>query len=151
MVSGMRHLKNSPEHVIAAQEAAQAVEAVFAARDSHKLTWAQIRNEHGGSGNDGGVFKDGEMSLRKGGPDGLVNTADDLNTIESMTLPGHDNLMGTSDDRTVVLSGFRREIRIRDVAGEGGQLRSVVVTISYPSGSGGTQTYTLTTYISAYA
>ncbi|MGC4085047.1 MAG: prepilin-type N-terminal cleavage/methylation domain-containing protein [Vicinamibacterales bacterium] len=36
MASGMKHLSNSPQHVIAAQEAAQAVEAVFAARDSHK-------------------------------------------------------------------------------------------------------------------
>ncbi|MGC4085048.1 MAG: hypothetical protein QM736_23760 [Vicinamibacterales bacterium] len=79
-----------------------------------------------------------------------MNTADDPNTIESIVLPGRDGVIGTTDDKTVVLSGFTREIKIRDIAGESGQLRSIVVTIKYPSGSG-TQTYTLTTYISAYA
>ncbi len=150
MAAGMRHLGNSPQHVIAAQEAAQAVESVFAARDSHKIPWSAIRNEHGASGSDGGVFKDGAHDLYPGGPDGLVNTADDPATVETIPMPGPDGTFGTADDRAVVLTGFRREIEIRDVPGGGGQLRSIVVTISYPSGTG-TQTYTLTTYISAYA
>ncbi len=150
MAAGMKHLSNSPQHVIASQEAAQAVEAVFAARDSHKVTWSAIRNENGGSGSDGGLFIDGPQSLFQGGPDGLVNTADDLTTIETIQFPGPDGALGTGDDRTMVLTGFTREIEIRDVSGSGGQLRSVTVTITYPSGAG-TQTYTLTTYISAYA
>jgi hypothetical protein len=149
MAGGMRHLSNSPSHVIAAQEAAQAVEAVFAARDSHKLTWARIRNVNG-AGGDGGVFLDGAQALHKGGPDGLVNTGDDLQALETITLPGPDGVLNTPDDRTVNLDGFTRDIHIRDVPNEGGQLRSIVVTIEYPSGTG-RQTYTLTTFISPYA
>lgn len=150
MASGMRHLSNSPQHVIAAQEAAQAVEAVFAARDSHKISWAQIRNVHGGSGSDGGVFLDGAKLLYQGGTDGLVNTADDPSVLEVINLPGPDNLLGTADDRTVSLDGFDREISIRDISGSGGQLRSIVVTVTYQSGTG-RQSYVLRTYISPYA
>ena len=59
------------------QKAAQAIEAVFGARDSHKVTWAQIRNVNGASGSDGGIFLDGPQPLPQAGPDGLVNTGDD--------------------------------------------------------------------------
>jgi prepilin-type N-terminal cleavage/methylation domain-containing protein len=149
MAAGMRQLNTSPSEVIAAQKAAQAVEAVYAARDSHKLTWAQIRNVEGENGNDNGVFLDGAQPLHTEGPDGLVNTADDSSAIENTDLPGPDGLLGTSDDRHLILDNFTREITIRDVAGEGGQLRSVTVTIAYMVGST-RQTYTLTTFISAY-
>ena len=150
MAAGMRQLGSSPSHVIAAQKAAQAVEAVFAARDSHKLTWDRIRNVNGATGGDGGVFLDGEQPLKLAGSDGLVNTDDDSADVESTVLPGPDGALGTFDDRHIILDGFTREIIIRDVPNEGGQLRSVTVHISYPSGTS-RQTYTLTTYISAYA
>lgn len=150
MAAGLRHLSGAPSHVIAAQKAAQAVEAVFAARDSHKLTWAQIRNVDGASGDDNGVFVDGPQVLSLAGTDGLVNTADDSTSIETTDLPGPDGLLGTSDDKRIVLDAFTREIVIREVDGGGGQLRSITVTITYPTGPT-RQTYTLTTYISAYA
>ncbi len=150
MAAGMQQLNTSPSEVIAAQKAAQAIEAVYAARDSHKLTWAQIRNVHGESGSDNGIFLDGEQPLHTEGPDGLVNTADDASAIETSVLPGPDGALGTDDDRHLALDNFTREIRIRDVSGEGGQLRSVTVTIVYTNGSN-RQTYTLTTFISAYA
>jgi Tfp pilus assembly protein PilV len=150
MTTGMQQLSTSPSDVIVTQKAAQAVEAVFAARDSHKLTWDQIQNVQGASGTDGGVFVDGPLPLNLSGADGLVNTADDPSTIESNTLPGIDQVSGTSDDRTVELAGFTREIKIRDVAGENGQLREITVTITY-TGAGRERTYTLTSFISAYA
>jgi type II secretory pathway pseudopilin PulG len=150
MVAGLGQLNGSPSTVIAAQKAAQAVEAVFAARDSHALTWEQVRNVHGDSGNDGGVFLDGSRPLTLAGSDGLVNTADDPDPTETMLLPGPDNQIGTADDRTIVLDGFTREIAIRDVPGQSGNLRSITVTITFPSGARH-ETYTLTTYISAYA
>ena len=78
------------------------------------------------------------------------NTGDDASAIETTRFPGPDGLLGTSDDRQVALDGFTREILIRDVPNEGGQLRSIVVTISYRAGSM-PQTYTLVTYISSYA
>ncbi len=134
LAAGMQNLSSSPSDVIVTQKAAQAVEAAFAARDSHKLTWSQIRNV-----SDGGVFLDGPKPLTTPGSDGLVNTADDGPT-ETMALPSG----------TVALDGYTREIAIEDVANENGQLRSVIVTITYQSGPT-KRTYTLTTFISAYA
>ena len=123
---------------------------MFAARDSHKLTWAQIQNVQGESGNDNGVFLDHAQPLKLSGSDGLVNTADDPATIETIPMPGADKILGTADDRNLELTGFTREITIRDVEGESGQLRSVVVTVTYQNGPTH-RSYTLTTYISAYS
>ena len=103
----------------------------------------------GASGADGGVFLDGPRALTLPGPDGLVGTADDT-TTETMTFPGKDQLIGTADDLTTTLSAFTRELSIRDVANENGQLRSVTVTITYQNGPT-RRTYTLTTLISAYS
>lgn len=150
MAGGLRQLNSSPSSVIAAQKAAQAVEAVFAARDSHMVAWEQVRNVYGGSGNDGGIFLDGTQPLTLPGSDGLVNTADDPDATETMVLAGPDNEVGTDDDRIVSLDGFQREIVIRDVPGGDGRLRSVTVTVTYRSGATH-EVYTLTTYISAYA
>jgi prepilin-type N-terminal cleavage/methylation domain-containing protein len=146
LTSGMQRLAGSPAQVIATQKAAEAVESVFSARDSHILTWAQICNVHGASGSDGGVFLDGPQPLRLPGPDGLVNTADD-GALETVTNPGPDGLIGTADDQVVPLSGYTREIKIRDV--ETG-LRIITVTVTYQDGNV-TRSYVLTTYISDYA
>ena len=78
---------------------------MFAARDSHKLTWAQIRNVQGASGSDNGVFLDGPQPLRTAGADGVVNTADD-GPVETMTYPGPDQRIGTADDTVVTLSAL---------------------------------------------
>ena len=148
--SGMQYLGSSPSDVVVTQKAAQAIEAVYSARDSHKLTWAQIRNVNGASGSDGGIFVDGPQPLHLAGLDGLVNTSDDSSQIETITLPGSDQQLDTADDRTVVLSGYTREIKIRDVSSENGQLRSIAVTVTYQSGSM-KRTYTLSTFISVYS
>jgi prepilin-type N-terminal cleavage/methylation domain-containing protein len=149
LTTGMRHLSSSPADVIMTQKAQQAIEAVFSARDSHRLTWAQIRNVHGVS-NDNGIFLDGPQPLHTPGADGLVNTADDDMAIETMILPGRDQLIGTSDDTSVALTAYTREIAIRDVANENGELRSITVTVTFLSGPT-SRTYTLTTFISAYS
>ena len=148
--AGMQNLSTSPADVIVTQKAAEAVEAVFAARDSKKLRWSQIRNVAGASGNDGGVFVDEETALTTAGADGLVNTADDPPNVESHLEPGPDRQLRTDDDRTVPLAGFTRQIRIRDLPNANGQLREIVVTIKY-TGSGQPRTYTLTSFISTYA
>jgi hypothetical protein len=158
LTQGMEKLVSSPGDVVATQKAAEAIEAVFSARDNHKLTWSQIRNRYGYSGSDGGVFYDGPLSLKVAGADGLVNTSDD-GAIETSILPGPDQLLGTSDDTTVTLTGYTREIQVRDVANEPLNcgtvtvpctLRSIKVIITFRSGSVN-RTYTLTTYISNYA
>lgn len=132
LAAGMKNLSTSPSNVIVAQKATEAIETVFAARDSHRLTWAKINNVA-----NGGVFLDGAQSLKIAGPDGLVNTADDP-SIETIVLPG----------RTVTLTGYTREILIEDVPGENGQLRKITVTIRY---SGQILPYILRTFISTYA
>jgi hypothetical protein len=151
LATGMQNLSSSPSDVVTTQKAAEAMEAVFSARQSGKLTWTQIKNVAGASGSDGGVFLDGPQPLNYAGNDGLVNTADDAAAgLETVRLPGKDQQLNTSDDQLIPLSSFTREVMIRDVPGENGQLRSIVVTIKYWSGPT-TRTYTLTTYISAYS
>ena len=151
LATGMRNLSSSPADVVTTQKAAEAMEAVFSARQSGKLTWSQIKNVNGASGADGGIFVDGPKPLYLAGADGLVNTADDVAAgIETVRLPGKDQFLNTADDQVTPLVSFTREIMIRDVAGENGQLRSIVVTIKYQNGNT-LRTYTLTTYISSYS
>jgi type II secretory pathway pseudopilin PulG len=154
LATGMQHLSSSPADVIVAQKAAQTIEAVFSARDSGKVTWPHVRNVRGASGNDGGIFLDGPQSIHKAGPDGLVNTGDDEIALETTSSPGRDQRFQTADDETAPLSQYTREISIRDVANQNGQLngqvRKVTVTMTYKSGPT-TKTYTLVTFISAYS
>jgi type II secretory pathway pseudopilin PulG len=162
LASGMQNLSSSPADVITTQKASEAMEAVFSARQSGKLTWSQIKNVNGASGYDGGIFLDGPQPLNLTGADGLVNTADDTVAVgpsvcpvqcwglETMRLPGKDQLLNTADDQLVPLTTFTREILIRDVPSENGQLRSIIVTVKYKNGTT-TRTYTLTTYISSYS
>ena len=151
LATGMQNLSSSPADVVTTQKAAEAIEAVFSARQSGKLTWAQLKNVTGASGTDNGIFLDGARSLYYPGADGLVNTADDATAgLEKVRLPGLDQVLNTADDQVMPLDSFTREIRIRDIAAENGQLRSVVVTVTYRNGPT-TRTYTLTTYISSYS
>ncbi len=146
LASGMQNLSSSPMDVVTTQKASEAMEAVFSARQSGKLTWTQINNV-----SNGGVFLDGAQPLNKAGLDGLVNTADDAAAgIETVTLPGADHNLNTADDQITSLTAFTRQIQIQDVANENAQLRSIVVTIRYRNGPT-TRTYTLTTYISSYS
>jgi hypothetical protein len=141
--SGMQKASSSPGDLIATQKAAEAVESVFAARDTHKLTWAQIRNVAGETAADGGVFEDGKKQLRDPGPDGLVNTIDD-GAIEKLRYPGRDRLMRTVDDTFMELGTFWRQIAITRVRDD---LRIITVTVTYQAG-GQSRVYKLTTYIS---
>jgi prepilin-type N-terminal cleavage/methylation domain-containing protein len=156
LTSGLNLVQSSPFDLIATQKAAEAVESVFSGRDSHVLTWAQIRNVLGVSGTDGGVFIDGPLPVKLSGADGLFNTADDAaQPIETMVFPGPDQLMNTADDITVSLAGMTRTVTIRDVPGEidvNGvcDLRSITVIVTYQAGTM-TRTYTLVTYISNYS
>ena len=143
---GMAHMATSSANLIAREKAREAVESVHTARDTRTITWAQIRNV-----SDGGVFVNGAQTVKKPGPDGLVNTADDT-TVEELVQPGPDGLLGTSDDLHVPLSNFTRQVVISDVLDQTNavnpSLRQITVTISYSVGPV-SRTYTLTTYISS--
>jgi hypothetical protein len=122
---GLQSTATSPNELLATQKAAEAIESVFSARDSRTLTWAQVRNT-----SDGGVFLGGARDMNLAGTDGLLNTGDTGETLES------DNL-----------ERFTREIRISDLSAD---LRTITVTIRYPAGSS-YRTYVLTAYISTFA
>jgi len=138
---GMQRTVSSPNELIATQKAAEAVESVFSARDSHLLTWSQLRNE-----DHGGVFMNGPQPLKLPGADGIVNTHDDT-LVESFDLPGPDQILGNADDVTKTLDGFTREIKIADLSED---LRSVTVTVTYNAGPQ-TRSYSITAYISTWA
>jgi Tfp pilus assembly protein PilV len=157
LASGMQTLGSSPADVIITQKAAESIEAVFSARQSGKLTWTQLKNV-----SNGGIFQDGVQPLNRAGGDGIVDTADDTTAVsaavcatvcwgvETMTLPGPDQMLNTSDDRVITMTNYQRKIEITDIAGENGQLRSIQVTIYCVNGKRSSK-YVLTTYISAYS
>jgi len=147
-LQGMRTTASSPTELVATQKAAEAIESVFSARDSHTITWNELRNT------DQGIFVKNAQPMMVAGTDGILGTADDgkvgnaTGVLESVVLPGPDqDLSKTADNKTETLRGFTREIRISDVTDD---LRLITVIIEYPAGAT-TQTYTLTTYISAIA
>ena len=122
---GLQSTATSPNELLATQKAAEAIESVFSARDTKTLTWAQVRNIA-----NGGIFLNGDRDMNLAGADGILNTGDSGETLES------DNL-----------KDFTREIRITDLNDD---LRSITITIKYPAGSS-RRTYTLTAYISRFA
>jgi hypothetical protein len=139
--AGMQRTISSPGELIATQKAAEAVESVFSARDSHTLAWGQLRNV-----SHGGIFLDGPQPIKTPGSDGVVNTADD-GAVESVVLPGPDQQLGTLDDVTKTLDGFTRQIAIADLSDD---LRSITVTVTYLAGPQ-TRSYSITAYISTWA
>ena len=141
---GIDRTTSAPSELIATQKAAEAVESVFAARDSQAVDWDELKNA-----SDDGIFLDGPQDMHLAGPDAILNTADDLQqAIESYTLPGPDqDLETTGDNEVVELTGFTREIAISEISAV---LREITVVITYQAGST-TRTYTLTALISAFA
>ncbi len=144
---GLGHLKGANLDMIAREKAAEAIESVFTARDTRTIQWSKIRNEKGATGSDGGVFKDGALPLTRPGTDGLLNTQDDGNNVESLILPGGDGELGTGDDIVQILTNFTREVEIRDLSTT---LRQLRVIIRYKVGSE-SRDYTIVTYISSWS
>src|SRR5580765_3415282 len=107
---------------IAEKQAEQAVETIFAARDSKLLAWTNIRNITGTGDPDDGVFLNGPQPLLASGPDGLYGTADDDSSQPTVVIldPGPDKILGTADDVVMPLTNMTRTIVIADVAGEPG-------------------------------
>lgn len=141
-----RRLTGSQDQLFASERAAEAAEAVFKARDTRTVTWAQIKNRNGATGTDNGIFLDGPQPIKLLGADGLANTGDD-GAVQDIVKPGLDGLLGTADDQHVPLVDFTREIEIRDITTT---LRRLRIIVRYRN-SQGPATYVLTTFISSYA
>jgi type II secretory pathway pseudopilin PulG len=136
---------------IAEKKAEQAMETIFAARDSHILQWSNIRNVTGSGGTADGVFVVGTTSLVAAGPDGLYGTADDDVTQPDVVVvsAGPDGILGTNDDVVMSLAGMQRQIVITDVPNSA-NLRQVTITITY-NVAGAASQFTLVSYISQFS
>ena len=144
---GMRSLAGSNYDILAREKAVEAIETVYSARDTKTITWAEVRNVQGETGHDGGVFLDGPHPLTIAGDDGLVNTEDDSEELEALVQPGVDEQLGTGDDIVQPLTGFTRQIEIKQLSAT---LRQLRVVIRYHVGTEARE-YVIVTYISSYA
>jgi len=136
---------------IAEKQAEEAVETIFAARDSKLLAWTNIRNVTGAGGANDGVFLVGPTPLLAAGPDGLYGTADDdpANPTVVIVNAGPDKILGTADDVVMSLTNMTRTIAIVDVVGSTG-LRQITITMTYTVGNM-TRQYTLVSYIAQFS
>jgi prepilin-type N-terminal cleavage/methylation domain-containing protein len=152
--------QNAQENLIARQKALETMESIYTARNTQQISFSQIANI-----SNGGIFTDGPTQLLSAGPDGLVNTADDVDFPasgacpagpECITLPGPDGILGTADDTAMSLSNFQRQIQINSVLEDDGvtidpNLKQITVTVSYfTGGSTVPRSYTVNALISAF-
>ncbi|MDA2925373.1 prepilin-type N-terminal cleavage/methylation domain-containing protein [Acidobacteria bacterium AH-259-L09] len=140
------------EELIAKQKSREALESIYTARDTQLITFDMIQNDPAG------VFLAGFQPLRlpnptSGGGDGLVGTADD-GAVETLTRPGPDGQLGTSDDLIRPLTNFDRQIEIDPVLMSGGDpypdLRQITITVRYTTSQGWQRSYRVASYISRY-
>ena len=151
--------QNAQLNLIAREKTLQALESVYTARNTQQISFAQIANI-----SSGGIFTNGATQLLNPGPDGLVNTADDLNYAasgpcpagpECVVLPGPDGILGTADDVGMSLANFTRAITISPVLNSDGSinpnLKQINVTVNYTSGTSSVpRIYTVDALISAF-
>jgi prepilin-type N-terminal cleavage/methylation domain-containing protein len=151
---------NAQENLIARQKTLEAMESIYTARNTTQLSFAQIANTTGG-----GIFTSGPVQLLAAGPDGLVNTTDDVNFPangpcpsgpECLVLPGPDGILGTADDKAMSLANFTREIQIGKVFETDGvtvnpNLKQVTVIVTYKTGTSTVpRVYTVNALVSAF-
>jgi type II secretory pathway pseudopilin PulG len=144
----LAYMRGSQDDFIAQQKAEEAAEAIFTAKYTNGITWAQVQNLGGGTPT--GLFLVGPQPiLQPGQIDGLVGTTSDVGQPEEYILTtGPDQKLGTADDVKLPLSEFTRSITITNVAGDV-NLRTIQIQVFYNTGRF-QRTYTLNTYISAF-
>jgi len=151
---------NAQENLIARQKTLEAMESIYTARNTQQITFGQIANVASG-----GIFTNGTTQLLSPGPDGLVNTTDDVSFPangacpagpECVVLPGPDGILGTGDDKAMSLANFTRQIQIANVLESDGvttdpNLKQVTVTVSYSTGTSTVpRSYTVNALVSAF-
>jgi hypothetical protein len=161
----MAATQTSQEDMIARQLASEAMESIFNARNSSQIQFAQIANT---TATPPGIFIANAQQLLCPGPDGILDTADDVKCltasgavcpnagVECLTEPGPDGIMGTADDVILSLFNYTRTITITPLTTGTPPtpiptLVQVTVTINYQPPNGGHQkSYVLNEYISQY-
>jgi prepilin-type N-terminal cleavage/methylation domain-containing protein len=144
----LAYMRGSQDDFIAQQKAEEAAEAIFTAKYTNGITWAQVSNNTGG--NPTGLFLVGPQPvLQPGAIDGLVGTVADSGSPEEYILsPGPDNKLGTADDVQMPLTEFTRTITISNIASDV-NLREIEIQVFYNTGRF-KRTYTMYSYISAF-
>ncbi|HXJ86502.1 MAG TPA: prepilin-type N-terminal cleavage/methylation domain-containing protein [Candidatus Binatia bacterium] len=153
--------QSAEEDLIARQKVLEAMESIYTARNAQQIPFASIANVA-----QGGIFLDGAQPLKCAGPDGLVNTADDVVCTtqagancpgvgaECMVLPGPDGTLGTIDDVTMSLGNFTRTIVITPVLLPGGavnnNMAAIAITVTYTKDGWPARSYTANSLISSY-
>ena len=130
------------EELIAKHKAREALESVYAARNTQG-SFADIETI-----NDGGIFEEGFQPLKVSGVDGLIGTVDD-GAVETILLPGPDGLLGNDDDINRTLDNFERQIEISPV-GSYPDLKQITVTVRYTTPQGWQRSFQASSYISRY-
>lgn len=126
--TAMASTQTAQQDMIAKQLAQQAMETIYTARETANLTWNQIQNV-GGPGTPG-IFRTGLQAIKQPGTDGIFGTINDGGSSpQTMSLPGPDGIMNTSDDQIMGLTNYQRSIAITNTAAA--DLRTITVTIRY--------------------
>jgi prepilin-type N-terminal cleavage/methylation domain-containing protein len=154
---------SAQEDLVARHKALDAMESIYAARNSQQLPFASINNVA-----NGGIFLAGAQPLLCAGPKyGIVgvngDTAPCLTSagaacpnggVECMVLPGPDGILGTGDDEIWSLSNFTRTIAFNTVLLPNGQVNTnmiaVTITVSYTKPNWPTRNYVVNGLISSY-
>jgi Tfp pilus assembly protein PilV len=158
--------QSSEEDLIARQKALEAMESIYTARNSQQIPFASVANV-----SNGGIFLNGAQPMLCAGPDGLVNTGDDVacttssgaacpdSGAECMVLPGPDGILGTPDDVTMSLGNFTRTISISPTQYLAGSpyagsnnpnMSAITITVSYTKPGMPTRSYTANGLITSY-
>lgn len=145
----LKFLQYTREDLVAKQKAREALEGVYSARNDASIGFASIQNKSAG-----GIFNDGFQPLFLPGANGIVGTTSDTTTLDSETLPGKDDILGTADDVIVPLIYLRRQILIQPVTNPdlsvSNDLRQITVTVRVTSPGWGVHDHTVTGYISRF-
>lgn len=150
MGQGIAATYTTQEQLIAKQKAQEGLESVIEARNTQQIGFAQIQNTA-----NGGIFLSGFQPIQNMGVDGIPNTADDTGPVESITYPGPDGILGTSDDVTVSLSAYKRQITISTInlpndTNPDPDIRRIDVDVSYVV-RGVTKTVRVSSFVSRYS
>jgi len=139
---------------IAQAKAEEAMETIYAARDSNQVNWVQIQNGTGAVGGTTGIFLPGPQPLLAPGPDGIYGTSDDDPSNPNVIIAGPNSSgalcssAGIPAPGSVVipLTFMTRQIQIANVVTDG-SVRQITITMTYTIGSS-VRTYQLVSYIS---
>lgn len=145
----LSYMRGSQDDFIAQQKAQEAAEAIFTAKYTNGITWAQVSNNTGA--NPTGLFLVGPQPiLQPGSVDGLVGTVADAGSPQEFIIsPGPDGKLGTADDIQMPLTEFTRTIDIEPSVDGDANLRTIKITVNYNTGRF-KRAYVMNTYISAF-